>query len=100
MSFRLEVRPQVGVDVASAADWYEVRQPGLGAEWVRAVRDSIEEIRRDPRLPRVRDQGRQIRWILLPRFPYRVVYRVMENVVIVYAVIHTARHDRQWQRRL
>ncbi|HEY3896971.1 MAG TPA: hypothetical protein VGM54_00055 [Chthoniobacter sp.] len=48
MSFRLEVRSQVGVDIADAAGWYESREAGLGVEFARAVRDSIEVVRRDP----------------------------------------------------
>jgi hypothetical protein len=36
------------------------------------------------------------------RFPYRVIYEVLEaeRIVIVAAVIHAARRDREWQRRV
>lgn len=36
------------------------------------------------------------------RFPYRVIYQVceQEQLVLVVAVLHSARHDRHWQRRL
>jgi plasmid stabilization system protein ParE len=36
------------------------------------------------------------------RFPYRVIYEVVESerTVIVAAVLHAARHDREWQRRI
>jgi hypothetical protein len=32
MSWRVEFAPEVELDVAEAADWYERRQPGLGGE--------------------------------------------------------------------
>ena len=48
MNFQLELRPQVEVDIAEAADWYDSRQPGLGTDFARAIRDAIEEILRNP----------------------------------------------------
>jgi plasmid stabilization system protein ParE len=100
VSFRLELRAQVDLDIASAAASYESRQPGLGTDFVRAIRDCIEEILRDPLLPRIRDRARQIRWVLPPRFPYRIVFRVVQETVIVYAIMHAVRHDRHWKRRV
>ncbi len=37
MNWRIVIRPEVEQDVAEAADWYEARQPGLGAEFVEEV---------------------------------------------------------------
>jgi mRNA-degrading endonuclease RelE of RelBE toxin-antitoxin system len=36
------------------------------------------------------------------RFPYRVIYEVIEpeNLVIVAAVLHAARHERHWKKRV
>ena len=70
MSWRVEFRPEVEQDVLEAATWYEERQPGLGA-------DFIEEI-------------------------IRVWHEVLESdqTVVVAAVLHGARQDRHWQKRL
>ena len=100
MSYRLELRPQVSADIASAAAWYNAREPGLGVGFAHAVRDRMEELLREPLLPRIRDRARNIRWVFPARFPYRIIYRVSGTVVLVIAVIHTARHDRHWQRRV
>jgi mRNA-degrading endonuclease RelE of RelBE toxin-antitoxin system len=45
---------------------------------------------------------RHVRWRLAKPFPYRVVYEVRESeqLVKVAAVLHSARHDRHWRRRL
>ena len=37
MSWRIVFRPEVEADVTTAAEWYEARQPGLGAEFVEQV---------------------------------------------------------------
>ena len=36
------------------------------------------------------------------RFPYRVIYEVLEeeNTVVVAAVLHAARDNRHWRRRI
>ncbi|MBA3543849.1 MAG: type II toxin-antitoxin system RelE/ParE family toxin, partial [Chthoniobacterales bacterium] len=41
-------------------------------------------------------------WRYPKRFPYRIIYEVIEpeNLVVVAAVLHAARHDRHWQKRV
>ena len=34
------------------------------------------------------------------RFPYSVVYRVMETKVVVVAIMHHARYPSRWQSRV
>jgi toxin ParE1/3/4 len=100
VSYRLVVRPQVWDDIAAGTEWYEARQPGLGGEFARAVKDRIEEVLKTPLLPRIRDATRSVRWVFPARFPYRIIYRVAGDVILIIAVIHSARHDRHWKRRL
>jgi toxin ParE1/3/4 len=100
VSYRLEFRPQVEVDIVSAAGWYDSREPGLGAQFVRTLRDRVDELVSAPTPSRIRETARRIRWVFPKRFPYRIVYRVDEDVILVIAVIHAARHDREWRRRL
>lgn len=99
MNYRLDLRPQVSADIASAADWYDAQQPGLGAQFVHAIRDRIDQLLQDPLRSRIRDRARRARWVLPPRFPYRIIYRVTGDVVLVIAVIHAARHERNWKKR-
>jgi len=87
------------MDIACAADWYDAHQPGLGVQFVHAIRDRIDELLQDPLRSRIRDRARRARWVLPARFPYRIIYRVNGEVVLVIAVIHTARHERNWKKR-
>jgi toxin ParE1/3/4 len=100
MSYRLDVRPQVWNDIAVAAEWYDARELGLGAEFVWAVRVRIEDVRKQPLLARIRDGRRSVRWVFPHRFPYRIIYRVQGDVVLIIAVIHAARHDHHWKERV
>jgi len=86
----------------AAADWYESRQPGLGAQFVEEIIRVWDALAENPLLNCRRHPVKNIRWRYPDRFPYRVVYVVNESEknVRVAAVLHAARHDRHWQRRI
>lgn len=102
MSWRVEFRPEVEDDLAEAAGWYESRQPGLGTEFVEEIIRVWEALAVNPLLNCRRHPTKNIRWRYPDRFPYRVIYEVLEveRTVVVAAVLHAARHERHWQRRL
>lgn len=99
MTWQLAIHPDALSDIESAAEWYEERQTGLGPDFSRAVRQAINGLPANPLIYCVRQRRRQVRWFFPPRFPYRIVYRVNRDMIIVIAVIHAARHDRHWRKR-
>lgn len=99
MTYRLEMRPDALVDIEEAARWYDERQSGIGAEFAREVIEAIETVLKNPLSYRLRHKRKNVRWKLLDRFPYRIVFRITEDLITVVAVIHSVRHDRHWKRR-
>jgi toxin ParE1/3/4 len=102
MSWRVEFASEIEQDVAEAADWYEFRQPGLGAQFVEEIIRVWEELAENPLLNSRRHPTKNIRWRYPERFPYRIIYEVNEEgkSVKVAAVLHAARHDRHWRKRI
>lgn len=102
MSWRVVFRPEVEQDVAEAAAWYESRQPGLGGEFVEEVMRVWDALAENPQINTRKHPRKDIRWQYPDRFPYRVIYSVDEpsKTVVVAAVLHAARHDSHWRRRL
>ena len=102
MSWRVEFAPAVEQDVAEAADWYESRQPGLGEQFVEEIIRVWDALAENPLLNCRHHPAKNIRWRYPERFPYRVIYEVNEaaQTVKVAAVLHAARHDRHWQKRV
>ena len=102
MNWIVEFRPEVEQDMAEAAAWYEARQAGLGREFVEEVIQVWRALGENPLLNCRRHPTKNIRWRYPERFPYRVIYEVLEaeRMVVVAAVLHAARHDRHWQRRV
>ncbi len=102
MNWRVLVRPEVEQDVAEAANWYDGQQPGLGREFRKEIIQVLEALQVNPLLYCRRHPVKDIRWRYPERFPYRVIYEVQESekTVVVAAVLHAARHDDRWRRRI
>lgn len=100
MSYRVLVRPEVDADLVEAEAWYEKQEAGLGHEFLRAARESMDGLSINPFIYPVRSRRRLLRWAYPHRFPYKIVFRVFHDTVVIYAVVHEARHDRTWKKRL
>ena len=100
MSYQLVIRPVALADIETAGEWYEQQQPGLGADFARTIRQAINTLPANPLIYCLRERRRQTRWFFPPRFPYRIVYRVQGDLITIVAVIHGARHDREWRQRV
>jgi plasmid stabilization system protein ParE len=100
VNYSLDIRPDALADIENAAQWYEDQEPTLGADFARVILDAIQTIPANPLMHRLRDRQRNVRWLLAPRFPYRIAYRVRDELITVFAVIHVARHDRHWKKRI
>lgn len=101
MSWKVVARPQAEGDITEAADWYDNQSAGLGDEFIDEILAVFGELELNPLLHCRRHPTKNIRWRYPERFPYRVIYEVLEEqrLVIVAAVIHAARHDRIWRNR-
>lgn len=102
MNWRIRLRPDVHDDISRASAWYEAQRDGLGGEFREAVIRVFDELVDNPLLNCRQSPRKNIRWRYPQRFPYRVIYEVIETerTVVVAAVLHAARHDRHWQQRL
>ncbi len=102
MSWRVVVRSDAQRDVAVAAQWYEAQQEGLGSEFREAVIKVLDELSDNPLLSCRQHPRKNIRWRYPQRFPYRLIYEVIdaEGLVVVAAVLHAARHDWHWKKRV
>ena len=73
---------------------------GLGEEFVLAVNEKIDTLTDQALVFRVRYRRRNTRWVYPRRFPYRICYYIEDQSVYIFAVVHAARHDRKWKKRV
>ena len=97
MTYRLITRIEAEIDITDAAIWYQNQRAGLGEEFVAEVHAAIENAVANPRqYPRLRRKP-EVRRVLTKRFPYRIFFVLRSDAVVVFRVLHAARHDREWK---
>lgn len=90
--------PEAEAELIDAAQYYNRRIPGLGADFLAAVDAAAELIVEAPK--RWRIVARDVRRYLLPRFPFALIYRVCPDHLRILAVKHHSRRPDYWKRRL
>jgi plasmid stabilization system protein ParE len=94
---RLVYRPEAEADVHMAFDWYERQREGLGDQFLAELAKAEDVVRTNPLAFRVLQ--REARRVLLRRFPYQLIYRVVEDAVVILACFHGRRSPRRLEGR-
>ena len=96
--YRLEATPAVELDIEAAFEWYEREEFRLGFEFLDDLRDAYVRILNHPLAYQSLRSG--IRRALTRRFPYAIFFSIQGEVIVILAVLHTARDPEEWQRRI
>lgn len=97
MSLPLVINPLAEADLADARAWYESQRSGLGDELIAGVDVALRLVQEHPLTPAI--VFRDVRRVLVRRFPYGIFYRVDDDQITVIAVYHARRDPRSWQTR-
>src|SRR6185369_5724546 len=102
MPWNVVARPEVENDIREAAEWYDTQRGGLGDEFIEEVLAVLAALAANPLLHCRQHPTKNIRWRYPHRFPYRVIYEIVEDehLVVIAAVTHAARHERVWKTRI
>lgn len=93
----LVLRREAEADILEAFRWYESKRPGLGHAFVNVVDDAFERLAEAPTsFPLA---YRDLRRLVLRRFPYVVYFRAVEDSIQVFGVMHGRRDPRVMRRR-
>jgi toxin ParE1/3/4 len=96
------IHPAAVAEIDAAGEWYDAQLPGLSIEFLDAIDDAITLIVERPDAWS-RDgivAERVIRRFIMRRFPFSLVYYVVDDVVRVVAMAHAKRQPRYWSERL
>lgn len=73
-----------------AYDWYEQRSLGLGDRFLESLESALFNIEHHPlHYGKIEGGYRQLK---LKKFPYVIIYEIIENIVVVFAVFHESRN--------
>ena len=94
MKHQIIIRPDAEADLQIAFHWYEDEAEGLGSEFLRCIDAAISSIDRSPEAYSF--LYKNIRRILVRRFPYGIFYLTEKDRIIVLAVLHFRRDPNRW----
>lgn len=94
--------PAAKIELVEATRYYLEINPELASDFVARVEAALGRIDAHParfaRLETVKTD-RQIRRVLVGRFPYLIVYEVLHDEPFVLAIAHTHRRPGYWLER-
>jgi plasmid stabilization system protein ParE len=98
MTRRLVVRSRARLELAEASDWYDAQNAGLGDELLYAFDTALASVMSNPfQFQVVHGKARRAP---LGKFPYRLIYMVTDEEVIILSCFHGRRDPKRWQQRL
>ena len=84
-------------DIKDAIVWYNEQKENLGDEFLQDVKSLVLRINNKPlQFPIIR---KNIRRAILNRFPYAIFFIISDSNIIVFAVFHTKRNPKLWEKR-
>lgn len=98
MRYRTIIRPEAENDLQEAFLWYENRRQGLGYDFLLQVDAGLKFIERSPEIYPL--EYKETRKHLIKRFPYKIIYLLEKESIIILAVIHGKRNPDFMSRRI
>ena len=89
--------PEAEAELLAAARYYEEQAENLGLDFLDAVEATCDRVLQFPDIGR--EFGGRLRRVLVPRFPFGLIYRMDANGLLVLAVANLYRRPGYWRRR-
>jgi hypothetical protein len=90
--------PSARLELNKAIDYYEKCQTGLGEEFAKEVKAAIVRIIEYPKA--WSGFSKKTRRCLTNRFPYGVIYQIIEHEILIVAVMQSNREPAYWENRI
>lgn len=84
-------------ELNEAIAYYAQARPGLGETFLAEVEHAVEALAEAPFAGQVVDND--VRWWLVKRFPYSVLYRVRDDHIRILAIANQKRRPFYWRGR-
>ena len=92
MDFSLEVQFEAIVDIQDAFEWYEAQKEGLGYEFIEELENGFQNICKNPQY--YLSINSILRRLRIKRFPYLIIYEILNESVIVISVMHGSKKSK------
>lgn len=88
MGRKIKISPAALKDIQTGADYYNSKQKGLGKRFVNTAHDTFIKISDMPEAASISHDD--VRYKIMDKFPYIVIYTFDEHLIYIFRVFHTS----------
>lgn len=103
MTLAQREHPEAVAEFDAAVRWYEEHESGIGLTFIERARQALHDIAEWPSAAppfTAADDGTVIRGTAVRGYPYRVIYAVESDAILILAYAHERREPGYWLGRL
>jgi len=93
MMYELEVQQEASLEIIEGYIYYENAQTGLGEKFMQQVENYFLKIRSNPKHFQIK--GQRYREAYLHKFPYLIIFDIVEQRIVVLSVFCTHQNPEQ-----
>ncbi len=86
IEFSITIKEEAEVDLISIQDYYEIQRDGLEEQFVDSFENGLQKLKKNPF--HTFKINNDIRRMVIKTFPYNVYYIVVENIIVIFGVLH------------
>ncbi|MFC0428553.1 type II toxin-antitoxin system RelE/ParE family toxin [Chryseobacterium scophthalmum] len=87
MVYKLILKPEAENDLGEAIEYYQSKRKGLGLKFLKCVQKFFDRITKNPLHYPLKSN--QFREAYIQKFPYIIIYEIIENEIVVFSVFNT-----------
>lgn len=91
MVFNIVISPLAAKEIDASIFYYNSRKIGLGFEFLVYLKGYLSILRRNPELFPLK-RKKIYREIAMKKFPFIIIYEILNEEVVIYSVFHTSRN--------
>jgi len=95
---KIEIHELATKEFDEAINWYDLQSSGLGARYKKVVLKEIRRIKQSPLW--FLKETETIYKAYIPKFPYKVLFTLEKDRIIIWSISHLHRKPWHWQSRM
>lgn len=97
-ALNIDFHPGAEDDFISAIEWYKWRaSKSIANRFIQSALEALENITDSPYI--FPNEKGEIRKCIMRRFPYKILFEVQQERILILAIAHVKRHPNYWQKR-
>lgn len=94
MVFKIKILPFAENEIEQSIVFYESRSKGLGKQFFNYLKSYLKVLETNPELFEIRKEP-GYREMTLVKFPFVIIYEILDYEIIIYSVFHTSRNPKK-----